>query len=561
MRSFTFALVLALATAASPPARAATPPAELLRLVPADPLAVVYVPSVETLEHDVRSLVEVFAPERAEEFSLMEMLPLEMRGLEEIMDPSRPAVVVLRLMPGTPTPMFSMLVPLSDPSITPDAIESRLQVRPLALDDGYAVLGTDTAYAPGDGNPSLLADVSAADLTARVDMAGLFRALGPMLDMFVQMALTQPREGEDGAPPRSLADDEGARAALEVVDMLRDGLATLEVTADVDGERMELGGGIEFLADGPLALGPQGSLDDVWTYTGALEPEAGVYMVSALDLRNLEPLIRGVLGLTSEMSPQGGGLDVPSALWEVQMGSPALMESMSLTPYVGSFHFDAEGPHMRWILPTTDPAALASATVRAWEAAEPVGLRARWAEPRRIADFDVRTAELEVDMETMFETHSDADLDPEGGEAEMIRSMMDLWLSALWVATGPDLAVMAMDDDAAAIGALLERVTGSPAGEAPAELVEARRWAGDDALGVAVVDMGRVFRMLSDALPQSSDDVDFEAMRAAFADAPSAPVHGASRVDGSWLRGRMEMRTESARALWSLFLELNESDL
>jgi hypothetical protein len=143
----------------------------------------------------------------------------------------------------------------------------------------------------------------------------------------------------------------------------------------------------------------------------------------------------------------------------------------------------------------------------------------------------------------------------------MIRSMMDLWLSALWVATGPDLAVMAMDDDAAAIGALLERVTGSRAGDVPAELVEAREWAGDDALGVVFVDMGRVFRMVSDALPQSSDDVDFEAMRAAFADAPSAPVHGASRVDGSWLRGRMEMRTESARALWSLFLELNESDL
>ncbi len=561
MRSFTFALVLALATAASPLARAATPPAELLRLVPADPLAVVYVPSVETLERDVRSLVEVFAPERAAELSVMDMLPLEMRGLEEIMDPSRPAAVVLRLMPGTPAPMFSMLVPLSDPSITPDAIESRLQVRPLALEDGYAVLGTDTAYAAGDGNPSLLADVSAADLTARVDMAGLFRALGPMLDMFVQMALTQPREGEDGAPPRSLADDEGARAALEVVGMLRDGLATLEITADVDGDRMELGGGVEFLADGPLALGPQGSLDDVWAYAGALEPEAGVYMVSALDLRNLEPLIRGVLDLTREMSPQAGGLDVLSTLWEVQMGSPALMESMSLTPYVGSFHFDAEGPHMRWILPTSDPAALAEATIGAWEAAEPLGLRARWAEPRRIADFDVRTAELEVDTETMLESYSDTDLDPQGEEAEMIRSMMDLWLSALWVATGPDLALMAMDDDEAAVGALLERVSGSPVGEVPPDLVEAREWAGDDALGVVFVDMGRVFRMVSEALPQSSDDVDFEAMRAAFSDAPSAPVHGASRVDGSWLRGRMEMRTESARALWSLFMELNESDL
>ena len=562
MRRFSFVLLVVLGLTTGPVfARAAAPPAELLRLVPADPLAVVYVPSVETLERDVRSLVGVFAPEAAEGISWMDMLPLEMRGLEEIMDPARPAAVVLRLMPGTPAPMFSMLVPLRDASTTPDEIEARLQVRPLALDDGYAVLGTDTAYAPGDGDPALLADVAAVDVTARVDMAGLFRALGPMLDMFVQMALTQPREGEEGAPPRSLTDAEGAAAALELVGMLREGLATLEITADVDGDHMELGGGVEFLADGPLELRPQGSLDDVWAHTGALEPGAAVYMASALDLRNLEPLVRGFLGMMAETSWEQGDFDMLSMLWKVQVGSPALMESMNLTPYVGSFHFDSSGPLMRWIQPAVDPAALGEATVAAFDAATSLGLRAQWGETRRVGDFGVRSAELDMDIETLLETHSDADLDPQGEEAAAIRSMMDLWLSTVWIAVGPDLAVTAMDDDAAAVDALLERLSAAPAGEAPAELVEARAWAGDGALGVTVVDVGRIFRMLSDVVPQSSDDVDFEALRAAFADAPSAPVFGATRVDGTWLRGRMEMRTESARALWTLFRGLGESDL
>ena len=539
--------VLAVLSSATPVA-AQTVPAALERLVPENPLLVLYTPSLEEVERDVVSIATRFDPESTVEASVFDVLANfseELGDLELVMDPTRPAAAVFRLPQGMPAPMVSMIVPLRD-GLSADDVKQRLGVPPLAVDDGYAVVGTDRAYRMGGVRQPLMAGLGDDDLTVRLDVAGLFRALGPMVDMFVQMALAQP--AEDGRPPREAP--EGVDAALRMVNLLRDGIQTLEISADVDDtQRIEFAGGARFRADGPLALGTQPSLDAVWDDTALLPADAEVLIASGLDLTSFQPLAEAFVDVMGAMDGPSAQMELMTTLQERAM---ALMTS-SWTPYVASVGVEDEAMTMRWLQDDMAPATTQQGIREMLEAMDGVGVRTTWTAPRDVAGFETWTANVRFDAEAM--QSPDAEMSAEARAS--MQAMMDALVAPLTVAAGPEQIVYAMDDDPAAVDAFLEAAASDVRGEVPSRLRSARAWAGEDALGVMYVDVAGYMQLISTVIDASgSPEAEAETVSEVMASLPETPLLGAWSVDGDWLRGRLSTEVDALVPFFEAFAAL-----
>lgn len=522
-------------------ATAAPVPVALERLVPDDPLLVAYAPSLDELEREVVGLARRFGASGPDEdesiFDLLEGISGDLGDLELVMDPTKPFAAVLRLAPGQMMPMFSMMVPLRA-GLTPADVEERLGVAPLGTDDGYVALGTDVGYRPGGARQAMLAGLGDDDLTLRLDVEGLFVALGPMVDMMVQMAMQPP--AEDGRPPRS--DPERMDATLELLDVLRDGLGALEVAADIDGERVELGLGVRFREDGPLALGAQPSLDDVWADAALLDPTSTVLIASGVDLQNLRPLMESFVGIMKEFDDE----TYPAAKMIARMQQQVFeVWVQGLKPYVGSIHLADGKARYRWIEDDLSPAQTQQAMKEMLTAMDGLGIETTWSEPRSVAGFDAIEGDTRVDFDDLAALDPDAKI--EADELATMESMFDVLLAPFTIAAGERKIVYAMDDDRAAVDAFLERVASSARGAVPARLAEARAWAGDDARGVMVLEVADYFAMFGAMAHSLGSDTADRGVLDAFTeleDFPSTPVYGSATTRDGWLRGRLSMEID-----------------
>lgn len=533
------------------PAVAAVP-MELETLVPEDPLLVVYTPSLGEIERDIVGLMERFGAEDegGSIFELFEGISPELGELELIADRRRPFAVVLRLVPGFPAPMFSMIVPLLD-GLTPDDVEERLGVVPLGASDGYVALGTDTSYRAGGRRQPMLAGIGDDDLTARLDVEGLFVALGPMVDMIVQMAMQQP--DADGNPP--MANPEGMQAALDMVAVLRDGIGAIELAANVDDARLDLAAAARFRADGPLALGAQPTLDDVWADAALLPADAPMLMAAGIDLTNLEPLVDAIVGISKAVT---GGEDGPyAALSRLQQQSVELWMN-GLRPYVASFDMGADGTSMRWLESSMAPAKDLADLRAMMDAMDGMGIETSWEETRRVEGFDVMTSTIDVDFAAMAALDPDS---PELGDDELatLDALFDQFLTPMALAAGDQKLVMTMDADPEAIDAFLAEIASSSRGDVPARLEQARGWAGDDAQGVMVTDVKAWFEIFA-RVAEIGDTEGSAEIAAQLDQLPATPVYGAARVDGDWLRGRLSMETDVLVALVQAIQTLEASE-
>lgn len=521
------------------PARAEIP-YELESLLPADPLVVGYTPSLGAMERDVVALFERFGVEGPDEdesiFSIFQGIAPQLAELEKVANPEGAFAVALRMVPGFPVPMFTVVFPLQE-GLTEDDVVERIGVAPLAISGPYAAMGTDSKYAPANARQPMLAGIGDQDLSARLDVEGLFEALGPMVDMMLQMMLQQPTD--DGRPPKNMAEEMEAITAF--IELIRSGVGSIELFADVDASRIELGGGARFLPDGPLALGPQPSFDTILKESALLDDDDAILVASGIDLGNLRPLVDSLIEMMSETSPDGPG---PYDAFELFQQRSLELWMTGLLPYVASFGMDESGLTSRWV-ESADAGGEEIAAVRELlSSMQGMGIVTTWQEPRTVAGFDVETVEIDVDVDAM--TRADPDLDTlDDTERAMFEAVFERFMTPMTLASGHGKNVYVMDSDPARVDAFLERVASGPRGDVPARLEDARAWAGPDAQGLMAGDVRAFFDMLASFAAGVDDDEDAAAFVAGVQSLPSTPIYGASRVDGDWIRGRLSMETDA----------------
>ena len=521
------------------PARAGIP-YELESLLPADPLLVGYTPSLGAMERDVVALFERFGVESPDDgesiFSVFEGIAPQLAELEKVADPEGSFAVALRLVPGFPAPMFTVVFPLKA-GLTANDVTERIGVAPLAISGSYAAMGTDSKYAPSDARQPMLAGVGDEDLSARLDVEGLFDALGPMVDMMIQMMMQQPTE--DGRPPKSL--DEEMAAVTDLIELVRTGIGSIELFADVDDSRVELGGGVRFRADGPLALGAQPPFEATWKESALLGDDAAILIASGVDLGNLRPLMDSLIDLMTTVSADVEG---PYGAFEILQQRSMELWMTGLHPYVASLSMDDDGVRSRWIESDATSGEVMATMREMLSSMQEMGIETTWQEPRTVAGFDVETAVIDVDVDAL--TEADPDLESLGDdERAMLESVFERFLSPIALATGHGKSVYVMDSDPARVDAFLERVASGAQGDVSARLQDARAWAGPDAQGLMVGDVRAFFDMLASLAVEVEDDEDAAAFVAGVETLPSTPIYGASRVEGDWVRGRLSMETDA----------------
>lgn len=554
-RSCCFALVvalgLALGSANVAPAHAAALPPALVRLIPADPIAVVVAPSIDEFTRDVRSLIALFDEETAANFDPVTMLGDDMARFAAVVDLTRPLALAVRLAPGAPMPLISTVLPLRDPSLDLEGFRARTGMEALAVRDGHVVVGSDTYYEPGETNPALILDLPDADLAARLDLRSLFEQMGPMLDMVISMAFAP-------SVPDSAADDGAAPGAappldvdevLELVATIRDGMRTIELAVDVDGVMVELHTGVDLDPDGPLALGEQPSREAAIDLLRRLPEQPGSigYMASAIGLDPFMELFERAARLASDAS---GGESVYSVMGPSGAFHDQVME------VIGDLYAPYWEPNA-WTLGSEDGRILAAGIIEsatpqmlvddlflAMSSLQTTGFRVEREAGSGSAGEDVRRYRVDYDLGALLDQVS-----PEGRSAadeEQIQAISD-WLDTVVpvidVATRPGQVLVATAyDEHSGMEAL--RARAAEPGDIPAAMAEVVEWAGPQARGWMHLDLTRLLALISGLLadlPQSEDDRFEMPTPEALASLPAMPVRGAVSLQRSWLRGRLRM--------------------
>lgn len=529
-------------------ARAMELPSGLLRLVPADPVAIVVTPSIEALTRDLSAVVEIFGGS-VPDFDPFVLLGDSTGALRSVVDLTRPAVLAVTLVQGMPFPEVVGVVALSDPDLGVEEFELRTGRAALAMEEGWVALGEAVAYAPGHTRPALLNDLPGTDVAARLDLRAIFQQFGPMIEYFVAMALAtqQPAETESGAPPPPSPLD--VESLLELVALVRDGIRTLELAVEVDGTRCELRGGIDLDPDGPLALGPQPSRDEAFELAARLStsPAGSMFGASALDLRGLQPLLAVLMEMSAEVADS---TSIPTT----GLDHAAVVEGLygwMWAPHAAAGRFDADGMTLKVLVNAPEPDRVGSGFVESFNAMPGGGARLAPVAEREVRGVQVQSYAYDFDP-------GEPAISAEGIPTQAMIAWLQNLLGPLEIATRESMLLMTMGTGASeAMDELLR--SGLRTGEFPPEFAELRTWAGPEARAWWWIDFNDLMILVTHAiatLPQEGDDE--ISVPQGLEDLPELPVLAASSLERSWLRSRVAMDMRALASFWEVLQDAQE---
>ena len=557
-------LLCTLLTVAPGTVRADELPASMLSLLPEDPAALVVVPSIDGLSSDVRRAVEIFDPETAAEFDPAEMLEGLSSNLSRVCDTSQPAALAVSLVEGVPMPYVVGIVGLLDPSMDEASFEANVGQRPLFMENGWVVLGNHPAYQPGRGRPQLLMGMPPTDVAARVDLRRVFDHFGPMLDMMIQMALSQPAPvdstADPDAVPQPIFDQEGIDAALALLGMVRDGLDGLELGLEVEGDGAEIHAGVAFAPDGPLALGPQTDPSAALALARRLPvaEDAALITASALDLSSVLPLIEGVLAMMDDVQTPGQWTNPWQDSMNAMQASLADLYEVYWLPNAATMGVEEAGFTMDALVEAGAPAVLIDRTTRTMLDLSLPGTEFVELDRREIDGREVRGYRFDMDVEEMMAAYG-GNVD-EAGARDMERLFAEVW--PVWEFTSMEelMLVSTARDGRSGMEGLLDAVR-TPR-DLPARLQEVVDWAGPDARSWTWMDLKGMLGLMAvffEHTPEDPDvDLDVPSLEE-LRELPPMPVLGAASIEGTWLRGRLGLDLR-AIATFSDLVNADEED-
>lgn len=531
-------------------APAAPLPADLVRLLPADPIAVVVAPSLDEFTRDLRSLIALFDAETAAGFDPLTMFGGSVAELGAVVDLTRPVALAVRLEPGAPMPLISAVLPLRDPQSTLADFRARVGMDALALESGYVVVGSDPGYQPGNAKPLLVQQLPEADLAARLDLRAVFDHFGPMLDMIIGMALSPPQvatpdsasDSDVDAPAAGLGPEQ-VDQVLSMVGMIRDGIRTLELAVDVDGVHVELRGGLDVDPDGPLALGAQPAREVAMELLRRLPVDAGTagYVAGALDVNAMTSLFEGFADFATEAARttvEGGG--VGDQFYAQLSDVVRDLYDLNREPHAWSFGSSQERMFVHGIVETPRPRLRIDELFTAMSSLNSTGFEVERIATRTVDDLEVQRFRFDYDLFALTQDAVDA---PDPQELEQIDAWMKGLMPELEVATTADrVLVSTAYENSSGIGALI--ASERTGGDMPDVMREVIEWAGPSARAWWWMDLTRVIAMVAiplESLPQGENDRIEMPSPEELDQMPTMPVKGAVTLEQGWLRGRMSL--------------------
>lgn len=289
----------------------------IARLVPADALCIIQVPSLDALATAIRSVMRAVSPENQEAPEIDALLSgiLMIPGDIALIDHKKPLAMCFSLDPEVFEPVPTFILPvtsldaylksLPQPDDTPSADgmpKPPAPAKPVSL-NGYVGVTELAKYAAAEAPRSLAASLPPGVVSTRIDLERLFEITRPMIEPMLEQG-QEAMAAASGAAVPGMDTSALAKSYMDGFRTFMDSAETLDIAAAMQGDRVDLS--LAFTALEKSALAEFGSKEKtaVESLAKYLDPEASFSMLLGMDMasimKKLEPLIGSTMALYPE---------------------------------------------------------------------------------------------------------------------------------------------------------------------------------------------------------------------------------------------------------------------
>jgi len=254
-------------------------PTQALMLLPENPVAVLYLSSLDECERTLASVTGgLKKADPALKNDVLDYFPEGLSRIKDVIDRTRPMVLVgtLDLSYGAPEPQLTLLVPLSDAEVDAETLALASGFASAQTGGGYLALSAIQDYAASGDVPALLDGISSGQLVGRIDLETIFAITRPMIEMMMQSM--QQRAANAPSANQPPAEVFGLATAL------MNSARSLEFTLGEDEGSIECSLALDINPRSVLDAGPQPPLDEALQLAAYLPDYGDLLGISATNL-------------------------------------------------------------------------------------------------------------------------------------------------------------------------------------------------------------------------------------------------------------------------------------
>ncbi len=384
-------------------------PADMQKLMPADPVFIMAVTSVNDLDRQWRAIEEMMDDgHSAERVDIVGMLSKELPQFAEYADLDRPLAVAMGLpaLMGGQKPPITFIVPLSE-SFN-DQVKEEMEAEEMLhfFEGDYVAFSMDPAFTPSGRAPELAAALKAGFVTATLDLDAVLQSYRPLADMGLDSMGNSPAVAdtaggaEDAAPPAVNAEE--IRAMQDMARAIMDSARRLDMALQIEDDALTLVTGFSVHQGSPLDPGPQPEFEQALQLTRLLPAGGHILQAMALDQTRQFEIFRPFYIATTEKE---------IAKMEAEQGEAyrawvqSYLDSVDLfaNPLAASIRMDGEMVVANMVMECPDAAAALDRFAELFDGltAADIGLGLKKMPTGKVAGVEVRSWTVTYDAEKL----------------------------------------------------------------------------------------------------------------------------------------------------------------
>ncbi|MFB3065331.1 MAG: hypothetical protein ACE10D_02355 [Planctomycetota bacterium] len=326
-------------------------PDELARLVPADTMMLLYIPSLARAEAGVQAIAKAIDPAAEPPNVAGDMLG-DLGVPLDLVDPERPIAFAMSTPSPGEMPSPTVVLPIVDAGRVRKEFAPKNPASNLTVFESYAVISTKADYKPAARPARVMTSIPKGDFVLRLDLATVLAKFRP----FLELAMMQQQRA---APPPNEAFSEGYRAGQELgmkwVRSWMDSAESMDLSATVSGTDIDLDVAFTVKEGSPMHGSPVKAASGLSALARLLPASNDpVVCLVRIDRESIEdfmdPLLASISTLASENEKEFAA-EFSGRLHEV-------VKTMG-THVAASMGFSEKSPEMTLVLQPDDPAAFA----------------------------------------------------------------------------------------------------------------------------------------------------------------------------------------------------------
>jgi len=464
-------LICVLLAGAAPRTDAASLPADVAALVPADAQVLLTFASLDEVDRFWSEMVTSFADAAGDVDSeepgfesvtalLTELSP----DLMAYAETDRPLALAMTFGPPMMQQpvVFTLAVPVREEALNPPLLRTLTGEAQTRIAGRYIGITTGAAYAEAKAGSPLTSDLLDGTVAGRADLASLVAIYRPLMElglMAMSQATVAAQNDTTGAAAPQLTPEQ-LGGIQEAVRGLMDGIQRLDLALDQGGTMPRLQGALTVTPGGMLDPGvAQPDFERALALTRHLPPHVPLVEAGAIDLG---AMYERWSGLYTSLAAAGAE-DMPPEVAEAYtrwMVDVLELQQVWTHPFALGFGASAGGIRLYGVMEHPDAGDALDRIIDAYTGIEEVGIGLSFVEgpEQSLAGVRVRAFDIEIDPEQMAAMSHAAMDEEEREEMEEAMTMVANIYPTIRVATTRDHLLVCADPDPAAMGDLIQAV-------------------------------------------------------------------------------------------------------